>query len=314
MKAMVATQFGGPEVLKMQELDRPQPGAKQILVKVVASSVNPVDFKIREMGRDFGLEAPMVLGFDASGVVEEAGPEVEDFKVGDEVFYTSRIAGAQGCNAEYHAVDEAIAVEKPANLSHEQAAAIPLAASTAWQALMVRSGLRLGETVLIHGAGGVGSFAVQMAVATGAKTLVSCSDYMVDNVRAWGADTVINYKEQDFVEGVKEATYGEGVDVVFNTVGGDLLTQSIPVVRMFGTLAGILDPEGSMAGAYRKNLSLELVFLQRERETMQALHDLATRGVLVPLIDSVVDLKDLADAHSRLEKGGVKGKIVVKVA
>lgn len=313
MKAMVATQFGGPEVLEMKEMETPRPGARELLVRVVATSVNPVDCKIRENGGAFGREAPLILGYDASGVVEEIGSEVTGFKPGDEVFYTSEIIGPQGCNAEYHGVDEAIAVLKPKNISHEEAAAIPLAGGTAWQALMVRAALRLGESVLIHGAGGVGGFAAQIAVAAGARVFVSCSDYMVEPATAWGVERAINYKSEDFVEIVREATQGEGVNVVFNTVGDDLLTRSIPVTAPFGVLVGILDPAGSLEGAYRKNLSVELVYMQREKETMLALQRLAATGRITPQIDSVLPLAELPAAHRRLEQGGVRGKIVVRV-
>lgn len=312
MKAMVATKFGGPDVLEMQELDKPEPGARQLLVKVAATSVNPVDCKIRAQGGNFGLEAPLVLGYDVSGVVAEVGEEVTMFEPGDEVFYTSEIFGSQGCNAEYHAVEEDIVAHKPVNLTHEAAASIPLAGGTAWQALMLRGALRLGDKVLIHGAGGVGSLAIQIAVAAGAQVYVSCSDYMVDMVKSWGVERVVNYKSEDFTAMVTEATEGEGVDVVFNTVGGDLLTRSIPITAHFGSLIGILDPEGSLEGAYRRNLSVELVFLQRDQMTMRELAQLALHNKIKPVVDSVVDLKDVAQAHRLLEQGGVRGKIVVR--
>lgn len=314
MKAIVATRFGGPEVLKMQDIERPTPKARELLVKVVAGSVNPVDYKIREQGESFGLKTPLILGYDVSGVVESVGAEVSSFKPGDEVFYTAELIGAQGCNAEYHAVGEDIVVLKPENLSHEDAAAIPLAGGTAWQALMVRGALRLGDSVLIHGAGGVGSFAAQIAVAAGARVFISCSDYMVDTAKGWGVECAINYKKEKFDDVVNEATDGEGVDLVFNTVGGDLLAQSVPVTAPFGTLLSILNPGSELEGAYRKNLTLELVMLEREKETMLALRRLALREQIRPLVDSVVPLQDVADAHQRLEKGGVKGKIVIRVA
>ena len=313
MKAMVATKFGDSDVLEMQDLDKPEPGARELLVKVAATSVNPVDYKIRQQGDNFGLEAPLVLGYDVSGVVEETGDEVTMFEPGDEVFYTSEIFGAQGCNAEYHVVEEDIVALKPDNLTHEEAAAIPLAGGTAWQALMLRGNLCLGDRVLIHGAGGVGSMAIQIAVAAGAEVYVSCSDYMVEMAQSWGARRVISYKSEDFAEMITEETNGEGVDLVFNTVGGDLLTQSIPVTAHFGSLIGILDPEGSLSGAYHKNLSIELVFLQRDQMTMQGLRRMALDGQLTPVIDSVVGLEDVPAAHDKLEKGGVKGKIVVGV-
>ena len=312
MKAMVAEKFGEPDVLKMREIEMPEPTSRQLLVKVVASSVNPVDCKIRQKGDEFGLSAPLVLGYDASGVVELVGCEVSDFKPGDEVFYTAEIF-EQGCNAEYHVVDQGIVVLKPENLSHEQTASLPLAGCTAWQGLVVRAGVRAGQRVLIHGAGGVGSLAAQIAVAAGAETYVSCSDYMIEEVQSWGVAAAIDHKQASFADVVMDATAGEGVDIVFNTVGHDLLTRSIPVTSSFGTLVCPLDPGGPLSGAYRKNLSIELLFMQRERASMLALRRMALRKKIRPLVDSVVALDDLAQAHVKLERGGVKGKIVVRI-
>lgn len=299
--------------MEMAEVEDPRPGSRELLVEVHATSVNPVDYKIREQGADFGMPLPAILGFDCSGVVREVGAEVEGFKEGDEVFYTSEILNAQGCNAEFNVVDESIVVAKPGNLSHEEAAAIPLAGGTAWQALVLRAGLQVGDTVLVHGAGGVGSMAVQIALAAGARVYATCSDYMVETLQSWGVERAINYKKEDFVAVIDEETEGEGVGIVFNTVGADLLTRSIPVTTPFGYLVGILDPEGTLEGAYQRNLAVELVFLQRERITMRALQRLAEREQLHPLIDSIVPLEEVPAAHERLEKGGVKGKIVVDV-
>ncbi|MEJ2634542.1 MAG: alcohol dehydrogenase catalytic domain-containing protein, partial [Calditrichia bacterium] len=189
MKAMVITGFGGPEVFKKTDLEKPVPGPNELLVKVYATSVNPVDYKIRKAGSWAGLELPAVIGYDASGVVEEIGPGVQDFRPGDEVFYTPEIFGKPGTYAEYHVVDEAIVARKPSNLTHEEAAGIPLAGGTAWDALMTRGLLMAGETVLIHGgSGGVGSLAVQIAKAAGAYVYTTCGDYSKDLVRKLGAD------------------------------------------------------------------------------------------------------------------------------
>mgnify|MGYP006301270887 CR=1 FL=1 len=313
MRTMIATRFGAPDVLELQQRERPQPKRQQLLVQVVATSVNPVDYKIRDHGQDFGLEPPRVLGFDCSGKVVETGEDVTRFKEGDEVFFLANILDPNGCNAEYHVVDEATVAPKPAHLSHEDAASLPLAGGTAWQALVDRAGVCVGDRVLIHGAGGVGSLAAQIAVAAGAEVYLSCSDYMVDVAQNWGVKQVINYKTEDFVEIVNDATDGAGVEIVFNTAGGDLLNRSVPVAAAFGTLVGILELDHGLEGAYRKNLSIELLFLQRDVATLRGLSRLAAAGQLEPVVDSVIPLADLPEAHRRLEQGGVKGKIVVCV-
>jgi NADPH2:quinone reductase len=156
MKAMLITGFGGPEVFELREMPKPEPGPCQILVKVHATSVNPVDYKIRQAGAWAGIKPPAIIGYDVSGVVEDLGDGVEDFQVGDEVYYTPEIFEGQGGYAEYHVAHQAIVARKPSNLSHVEAASIPLAGGTAWDALITRANLHVGETVLIHGAGGVG--------------------------------------------------------------------------------------------------------------------------------------------------------------
>src|SRR5690242_16876419 len=163
MRAVMIHRFGGPEVLEVDEVEPPDPGPDELLVRVVAAGTNPVDAKIRAAGAWAGIELPAILGYDASGVVERVGGCVRDFKPGDEVFYTSEIFGNRfGSYAEYEPVPAALVAPKPAALSHVEAAAVPLAGGTAWEATVRRLAVRVGETVLIHGgAGGVGSFAVQ---------------------------------------------------------------------------------------------------------------------------------------------------------
>ncbi len=181
MQAMIITGFGGPEVFKQAEVEMPAPGPNELLVKVVATSVNPVDYKVRQAGSWTGLKMPAIIGWDVSGVVEEAGSEVGDFKPGDEVYYSPSILGGPGTYAEYHVVPASLAATKPANISHEQAAGIPLAGETAWDALITRGRLQVGETVLIHGgSGGVGSLAVQIAKAAGAYVFTTSGKYNFD--------------------------------------------------------------------------------------------------------------------------------------
>src|SRR5215218_9901770 len=177
---MVTPQFGGPDFFEERDVERPRPGAGEVLVRVVAAGTNPVDAKLRANGSSAGLEAPIILGADISGVVEEVGPGVTDLAPGDEVYYTPEILGADsnGAYAEYHVALASIVAKKPASLSHEETAAVPLAGGTAYEAIVRRLAVRVGETVLIHGgAGGVGSFAVQIAKASGARVLATASHH-----------------------------------------------------------------------------------------------------------------------------------------
>lgn len=313
MQAMVIQKFGGPEVFKKQEIPAPDPGPNEVLVKVHATSVNPVDYKIRQAGSWAGVQPPAVIGYDVSGVVEDTGSEVVEFREGDEVYYTPEIFGGRpGSYAEYHVVHESVVARKPANLTHEEAASIPLAGGTAWDAMINRGLLEVGETVLIHGAGGVGSLAVQIARAAGARVLVTCSEYMEDLITEWGA-LPINYQHEDFVEVVQEETGGEGVDLVFDTVGGDTMKQSLEVIKEYGRMVNIVGTDTGLRGANPLNLTIHYLFLQRDRAKLDALRNLIERGQLEPVIDSVIDLTEVAEAHTRLEKGGVKGKIVLRV-
>jgi NADPH:quinone reductase-like Zn-dependent oxidoreductase len=314
MKAMIIKAFGGSEVFEPQEMPKPQPGANQVLVKVHATSINPVDFKIRQAGSWAGVKPPAIIGYDVSGVIEAVGEEVKDFKVGDEVFYTPEIfGGPAGSYAEYHVANEAIVAHKPINLSHTEAASIPLAGGTAWDALITRANLQVGESVLIHGSGGVGSLAVQIAKAAGARVLVTCSSRMVDLVKELGADCAIDYKSQDFVEVVQQ-TQEMGVDVVFDTVGGSTLAQSIAVTKPQGRMVSIVNTTGDLFAAHPKNITLHFLFLERARYKLDSLRTLIERGKLKPVIDSVMPLSDVAQAHDRIEQGGLQGKIVLEVS
>ncbi len=314
MRAMRINKFGGPEVFEEVEVEKPSPKPNELLVKVYATSINPVDFKLRQSGSWAGLEPPVILGYDAAGVVEEVGAGVEDFQVGDEVYYTPEIFGNQhGTFAEYNTVEANIVTHKPKNLSFNEAASIPLAGGTAWEAIVRQGLVEAGETVLIHGVGGVGSFAVQMAIASGARVIAVCSDYMVDQVRAYGA-IPINYKSEDFVERVNELTDGDGVDLVVDTVGKDTLTKCIPLTKRYGRMVSIVGTSTGFQGAGPRNITVHFLFLARERFILERLKTLSEREQIVPLIDSVMDLSEVGDAQRRLEQGGVKGKIVLKVA
>jgi len=314
MRAMVIKSFGGSDVFQAQDLPTPQPGPGEVLVKVHATSVNPVDYKIRQNGTWAGIQPPAVIGYDVSGVVEALGEGAGDFAVGDQVFYTPDIFTGPGSYAEYHVVHESIVARKPDNLSHMEAASIPLAGGTAWDALITRAQVRPGETALIHAAaGGVGSLAVQIAKTAGATVYATCSSYNRDLVEQLGADVVIDYHSEDVAEVIGRETGGKGVDVVFDTVGGDTIAQSIPITKPGGRIVSVVNTSGDLNAAYGKNITLHFLFLQRARTKLDALREQIERGRIKPVIDSVLPLEDVAEAHAKMERGGVRGKIVLQV-
>ncbi|HEX2912515.1 MAG TPA: zinc-dependent alcohol dehydrogenase family protein [Chloroflexia bacterium] len=311
---MFITGFGGPEVFEEREVAKPVPGPTEVLVKVYASSINPVDYKIRQAGSWAGVKPPAIIGYDVAGIIEAIGPGVKDFKVGDEVYYTPQISGAAGSYAEYHVADESIVAIKPSNISFEEAASIPLAGGTAWDALITRMRLEVGETALIHaGAGGVGSLAVQIAKAAGAKVFATANGKNAELVKSLGADRVIDYKTENFEEVVRTETGGRGVDLAFDTVGGDTLSRSLNVIRPFGRAASVVNAT-DLNAAYFKNITVHFVFLQRERYKLDHLRVLIERGQLKPVVDSVLPLNQVAEAHRKVEQGGVRGKVVLHVA
>jgi len=315
MRAIVMRDFGGVEVLEPGEVPRPQVAPGQVLVRVVASGTNPVDTKIRAAGRWARIQPPAVIGYDAAGVVEEVGAGVTDFKPGDEVYYTPEIFGNQlGTYAEYNVVPASIVARKPAGLDFAAAAAVPLAGGTAYEGLVQRLALRPGETVLIHGgAGGVGSFAVQIARACGARVIATSGASNLDTLRRLGADVALDYRQEDVAAVALRETGGAGVDAVFDTAGGDNIAKSVAATRPFGRLASILTPSGELGPFTMKNLTLHGVFLLRERARLEALARLIERKQVVPLVDEVLPLAEVRKAHQRLDAGHGRGKIVLRV-
>jgi NADPH2:quinone reductase len=320
MKAVVMTAVGGPEVLALQEVDRPTPGPGQLLVRVKAAGVNPIDYKLRKTGA-LGVGPGRILGFDAAGVVEAAGPGVAEFKPGDKVFYSPDFS-TQGAYAEYQVVNAGLVAPMPAGLSFAEAAAVPLAGMTAWDGLFTRGDLRLGQTVLIAAAnGGVGTLAVQMAKAAGAYVYATCSTRsmaFVTSIPVVGAgpgkgpDRVFDYRTENWSELLAKECPG-GLDLVYDCAGQDVVSRSIPLMKPLGRIVTIVNPSGKLDEAYRKNVTIHYEFLQRSRATLERLKVLLERKQLVPLIDRVMTLADAADAHRRLEEGGVNGKIVLEV-
>ena len=316
MKAAVLNEFGNFNKLTIQEVAKPQPKPHQILVRVYATSVNPVDYQARRGDYKELVELPAIIGVDISGVVEAVGESVTSFQIGDEVYYSPKLLGESGSYAEYHVADEYIVAHKPKNLSHTEAASFPLAAGTAWDCLVTRGELQVGESVLIHaGAGGVGSFAVQLAKAMGAYVFTTCSAKNHDLVRKLGVDFVIDYQTEDYLAVIKRKTQGKGVDLVLDTIGGNTIQQSLEIIRPYGRLVSIVDlatPQ-SLLAAWDKNLTLHFVFTSQESHKLNLLKQLIERQQLFPIIDCVLPLSEVAKAHQRLEQGGTRGKIILQV-
>ena len=266
MKAVLMNANGSSEVLQIQEVPIPSPQPTEILVKLVAAGINPIDTKIRKRGTFYPEKMPAILGCDGAGIVEAVGREVKKFHVGDEVYFCHGGLGEhQGNYAEYTTVDEKFVALKPAAVSFAEAAAAPLVLITAWEALYERGRLQPGDKVLIHaGAGGVGHVAIELAKLKGADVCTTISSReKADFVKDLGADFTINYKQNNFVEEVLKWTDNEGVDIAFDTVGGKTLQESFPAVRMYGDVVTILEPakdtNWKIARSRNLRISLELM-------------------------------------------------------
>jgi NADPH2:quinone reductase len=318
MKAMTLNSFGGPESFELTEVPKPVPQAGQVLVRVHATSINPLDYQVRRGDyRDY-VPLPAITGHDVSGVVEAVGPGVTSFSPGDEVWYTPQIFDGPGSYAEYHVANEDIIGRKPSSLSHLEAASLSLVGGTVWEALVARAALRVGESILIHGgAGGVGHVAIQVAKAIGAKVFTTVREDNFEFARSVGADIVIDYKKEDYISAIMRETNGRGVDVVFDTIGGDTLARSPDVLAQLGRVVSIVDiaqPQ-NLIEAWGKNASYHFVFTRQNRGKLDELSTLVERGQLRPHVGAVYALAELSLAHALLEKpnNGVRGKIAIAV-
>ncbi|MFJ7333620.1 NADP-dependent oxidoreductase [Streptomyces sp. NPDC101116] len=307
MKAISYSRYGGPEVLAFGEVRDPKVGPDAVLVKVRAAAVNPVDWKCREGYLD-GILAPVfpvVPGWDVSGVVVRPGVAVSEFGVGDEVIgYVREDFLSRGTFAEYVAAPVRALARKPRNLSFEEAAGLPLAGLTAYQVLAKVLQVKRGETVLVHAAaGGVGSIAVQLGVHLGARVIGTASESNHDFVRGLGGEPVV------YGEGLGERVRGlapEGVDAVFDTVGGDALKVSANLLAPEGRLASIADNDVVTYGG-------RYYFVRPDAQDLQRLSDLAEQGVISVHVDETFPLERAADAHRLNQQGRTRGKIVVTV-
>jgi len=330
MKAIFTTASGGPDVLQLRDIPMPGlPSPHHLRVKLAAAGVNPVDTKLRAKPAYHPDKLPAIPGCDGAGIVEETGSAVTRFRVGDAVYFCNGGIGDEpGCHAEYTTLHEDYCAAKPANLSLQDSAALPLVLLAAWEALVERVDLQAGQTVLIHAAaGGVGHVAVQLAHHLGARIAVTVSgEKKAGLAHGLGAEKIINYRDQDFVQETLNWTKGKGVDVVFDTVGGETFLRSLNAVRIGGKIVSLLSTPLSLADtqlARLRNLSLcfELMLtpqvLQlhderiRQRKILEQGAQLVEAGKLGVLVSHRLPLEKAAEAHRMIEQGGMMGKIIL---
>ncbi len=308
MKAVRIHQYGGPEVLMFEDAPRPVPAFGEVLIRVQAAGVNPIDWKIRagylKDVRPYTF--PLILGWDLSGVVEDTGPGAGKFKKGDEV-YSRPDSSRNGAYAEYIAAKEAELAFKPRSIDHIHAAAIPLACLTAWQAIFDTAGLSAGQRVLIHAAaGGVGGFAVQLAKWKGAHVIGTASGRNQSLLRELGVDEPIDYEKVRFEDVVHD------VDVVFDTIGGDVQKRSWQVLKKGGFLVSIVAPPPANEAAKRGVRQAHFMMTPNGSELAE-IAKLVDSGKLKPIVETVLPLADARQAHELSQTRHTRGKIVLRV-
>jgi NADPH:quinone reductase-like Zn-dependent oxidoreductase len=310
MKAIQIQTYGAPDVLHLTGLAKPTCKEDEVLIKVGAAGVNPIDYKVREgiYAEVFNHTLPLILGWDLAGTIESIGSKVNDFNVGDEVFGLVNFPSAGNCYAEYVAVKANEIYLKPPSLSVEQAAACPLVALTAWQCLFETGNLSKGEKVLIHaGAGGVGHVAIQLAKAKGAYVYATCSQANHEFVSSLGADQTVDYKNTNFENEVSD------LDLVFDTVGGDIPARSFATLKQGGRLISIaaqITPElQQLADQKQINASWQLVHPSQEQ--LKEIFQLAESGDLNINVSEIIPYQDVMQAHEKMSLGRTKGKIVL---
>jgi len=309
MKAIVIDRYGGKEELQEREVPTPAPQAHQVLVKVAATSINPIDWKLREgyLKQMMDWEFPIILGWDVAGTISEIGREVTDWKVGDEVFArpeTTRF----GTYAEFTLVDDHLLARKPAAISWEEAASVPLAGLTAWQALFTHGELTKGEKVLIHaGAGGVGMFAIQFAKQAGAYVMTTASERNHELLASLGADRMIDYRTTRFEDELSD------VDVVFDTMGGDVQKNSFKVLKQHtGRIISIVgDFDEELVRKY--DVTAKNIWLDPNGNQLQEIADLLEPKKVRAVVGATFPFsrKGLYDAHALSETHHAVGKIAI---
>ncbi|MFE6615052.1 NADP-dependent oxidoreductase [Amycolatopsis sp. NPDC057786] len=312
MRAISQNRLGGPEVLELVDVERPVAGPTQILVRVHAAGVNPVDWKTRETGGIGPMgDPPFILGWDVSGVVEEVGAGASLFSPGDEVFGMPSFPFQAGAYSEYVAAPSRHFARKPSTLDHVHAAAVPLAGLTVWQSLVDTADIRPGQRVLIHAAaGGVGHLAVQIAKARGAYVIGTASAAKHEFLRDLGADELVDYRTTDFAEEVRD------VDVVLDTIGQEYGPRSLKTLRRGGRLIQLTrtNDERMPELADAAGVTAGFTLAEPDRTGLLALAELVDSGRLKPTIDTVFPLEEAAKAQELVAAGKTTGKVVLSVA
>lgn len=309
MKAIVIHEYGGPEVLKYEDLPRPEPKDDEILVRVIAAGVNPVDGLIRsgKWAKFFNITLPLVPGYDIAGVVEKTGGKIDKFKKGDAVYAYINLNKAGGY-AEYALVTEKEAAPKPKSAGFVEAAAVPVVALTAWQALVDTAKLGPRQSILIHGgSGGVGSFAIQFAKLRGAKVFATASTRNQDLLKQLGADVAIDYTKQKFEDVAKD------VDVVLESVGKETLARSYAVVKKGGILVSLIGPP-DQAELDKHGIRGAALGVEPDSAELAEIGKLIDEKKIKVIVSQTFPLADAAKAQGQADTGHTRGKIVLKVA
>lgn len=312
MKAIILKAFGDVDNFSIAEIPAPNIQDNEVLIELKAASINPVDIKTRSgkaMAARLKEENPVILGWDVSGVVSKTGADVKNYKVGDAVFGMVNFPGHGQAYAEYVAAPEAHLALKPANISHEEAAAATLAALTAWQAFNTHIRIEPGSRVLIHAAsGGIGHFAVQIARYFGAYVIGTSSAANKDFVLSLGADEHFDYKSRPFEEAISD------IDIVLDTIGGNNIERSFEVVKKGGTVITLPSntSEGIVEKAKAKGINGFFFMVQSNGEDIKQIADLLERGIIKPHVSAVYSFDEIQKAHKQIETGSTRGKIVIK--
>ncbi len=315
MKAWVIHEFGGPEVMKLEEVGKPEIKSSEVLIKTECTAVNPVDWKMREGMITMLLphEFPAIIGWDVAGIIEQVGDDVKRLRVGDFVYaFCRRSVVKDGTYAEYVAFDAEHVAHMPSNLTMAQASSLPLVALTAWQALFDFANVKEGDNVLIHaGAGGVGSIAIQLAKHAKARVITTASPRNFDYVKKLGADDIIDYNSQDFIEVTKQL-FPEGVDTVFDCVGGKTFHSSLDIVKKGGSLVSICNAVDESYGA-EKGVKTGFVFVAPNGEQLSSIARLVENGVVVAPNLEEFPFHEAPIALEKNREGHTKGKIVLSL-
>jgi NADPH:quinone reductase-like Zn-dependent oxidoreductase len=309
MKAIAIHQYGGREVLKYEDIPRPEPKDNQLLIRVIAAGVNPVDGMIRSgiFDKEGKRAFPIILGGDVAGVVEKVGNKITQFKVGDPVFAYVSLDNSGGY-AQYATVTEHEAAPKPKSLTYVESAAVPIVAMTAWQALVDAAKLSSGQTVLIHGgSGGVGSFAIQIAKARGAKVIATASTANQDFLKQLGADVAIDYTKQKFEDVAKD------VDVVLDSIGKDTLARSYGVVKKGGIIVSLVarPNESELQKHGIRGVALDV---EPNSEELAQITKLIDESKIKVVVSQTFPLSEAMKAQEQVASGHTRGKIVLKIA